>query len=180
MRQQAKVEPALLPEVFEGDRFERVQEEVDEPRFPDPYLGVYRRLVEEMEEDMAVIPGMGTLARILIRRVARDHVAALMADRQDSIMVTVKCPQGHTSFVPFWPENNPRFLRAADELLKQARSADLGHALRTEFVLGLVTEVMSVLEREVESSEQRVRLKESMRDAFRGFLESQQSRRIRG
>lgn len=173
-------EARYLPAEYEGERFERLHESDDHPRFPDPYMDVYLRLVQEMEDDMAVIPGMGTLAQILIRRVARDHVAALMADRQDSVMMAVRCPQGHIAFQPWWPENNARLLRSASELLRQARSADLGHALRTEFVIGLVQEVMTVLEHEVSSPEERVRLKESMRAAFKSFLDAQQSRRIGG
>jgi hypothetical protein len=172
----ARSAPEVLPAEWKGPRFERIREAEDEPRFPDPYMAVYENLVADMESDMAVLPGMGTLAKILIRRVARDHVAALMADRQDSIMVEIRCSQGHVAFAPLWPENNARLLRSASELLKQARSADLGHALRTEFVLGLVTEVMSVLEQVPEES-QRVALKESMRDAFRIYLEGSQKKR---
>lgn len=172
-------DPALLPEVYTGPRYERMAELDDEPRFPDPYMAIYRQRVEEMEEEMAVIPGMGTLAKILIRLVARDHISALMADRQDSIAVQIRCPTCSTVvFNPLWPENNPRLLRSASELLKQARSADLDHALRTEFVLGLVTEVMQVLERDVSDQGQRKLLKESMREAFSEYLMAAQSRRL--
>jgi hypothetical protein len=172
-----KPEPDLLPAAWAGPRYERLGEFDDEPRFPDPYMDLYRRLVEEMEADMAVIPGMGTLARILIRMLARDRVAALMSDRQDSIAVEVRCGQGHSVFVPLWPENNARLLRSANELLKQARAADLDHALRTEYVIGLVAEVMAVLEREVTDSDQRLSLKESMRSAFRSYVDSQNTKR---
>lgn len=174
-------EPARLPDQWSGPRFERIRESDQEPRFPDPYQSIYRKLVDDMESEMAVLPGMGTLALVLIRKVARDHVAALMSDRQDSIAVEIKCPSCKTTvFNPLWPENNNRMLRSASELLKQARSADLGHALRTEFVLGLVSEVMTVLEREVEDPEERIRLKEAFRSSFREFLEgSREKRQIR-
>lgn len=163
-----------LPERWDGPRYERVAELDGEPRFPDPYMDIYLQLVHDMEQDMSVIPGAGTLAGILIRKVARDHIAALMADRQDSVAVTIRCRHGHEAFVPLWPENNARLIRSAQELLKQARSADLDHALRTEFVVGLVAEVMSVLEREVSDPDQRLALKESMRAAFRSYLQSVQ------
>lgn len=173
----AKPDPELLPDNWEGPRYERLGEFVDEPRFPDPYMALYRQLVTEMEADMAVIPGAGTLSRILIRMLVRDRIAALMADRQDSIAVEMRCGQGHVVFVPLWPENNARLLRSADELLKQARSADLDQALRTEFVIGLATEVMGVLEREVEDGDLRVGLKEAMRDAFRRYIEVTNTKR---
>jgi hypothetical protein len=174
-------EARALPEIYDGPRqYERIGELDDEPRFPDPYMALYRQLVDEMEQDTAVLPGMGTIARILIRRLARDHIAALMADRGDSVAVEVKCASGHSAFVPYWPENNARLVRSASELLKQARSADLGHALRTEFVIGLVSEVVAVLEREVEDPELRKALKESMREAFRAYVSAQQTRRLSG
>lgn len=173
------VEPALVPEIYEGPRYERIGEAEDEPRFPDPYMQIYLDMVADMEVEMSVIPGMGALARILIRMVARDRIAALMSDRQDSIAVQIRCGScGSHVFNPLWPENNARLLRSASELLKQARSADLDHALRTEFVLGLVTEVATVIDDVVEDQELRKILKESMRSSFLAYMRTANQKRI--
>lgn len=150
----------------------------EEPRFPEPYLGLYRQLVADALADTSILPGMGTLAGMLIRKVARDYVAGLMADRQDAFDVAVRCPSCQTvHFQPWWPHRDQRMMRAFSQLLTQARAADLEHAVRTEFVIGLVGEVIRVLDMRVDDPELRVRLKEELRDTFTSYLNADQERR---
>lgn len=164
-----------LPVITNNDREEWLHDETDEPDFPEPYRSLYRQYVREMEEDTSILPGMGTVVKLLIRKLARDYIAGLMVDRRDALHGEVVCSScGNTNFVPFWPENSPRLIRSAQELLKQAARADLEGALRMEFVMGLVSILTDLVEKEVEDVEERIRLKELLRGEFVRFTRSRQ------
>ncbi len=135
----------------------------DEPTFPDSVRQrMYRDLVQRMESEATVLPGMGTAVGLIIRKLARDYVVGLMADQGESRAVQ--------------KERDGRMMASFTLLLNQAARSDLEHALRTEFVLGLITETMRVLDGEVEDDVLRVRLKELMSGAFVTYTESVQGR----
>lgn len=138
---------------------------VDEPYFTHRrYLELYRQLVRRMEAEATVLPGMGTTVGMIIRKLARDYVVGVIAD-QTSGPSTARIR-----------ERDGRMMRSFDLLLRQAARSDLEHALRTEFVLGLITETMRVLDGEVEDDALRVRLKELMSGAFVTYTDSVQGR----
>lgn len=142
-----------------------------EPRFPEPYLSQYRALVAQMKEEARVLPGMHTAVGMLIEKAARDHIANLMVDRGDAFGTTIRCGTCHsTLWQPFWPEKDARSMAALQQLLTQAARADLESALRQEFVLGLVSELMRVLDGSVDEPEQRLALKERLRESFTNYL----------
>lgn len=135
----------------------------DEPAFQNPELQVlYRDLVQRMEAEATVLPGMGTAVGLVIRKLARDYVVGLAADQGDSAAAR--------------HERDTRMMQSLRLLFDQASRADLEHALRTEFVIGLVTETMRVLDAEVEDDVLRVRLKELLQEGFVTYTESQQGR----
>ncbi len=139
----------------------------DEPTFPRPeHTQLYNTLVERMEAEASVLPGMGTAVGLMIRTLARDYVVRVIAD------------QGDTEYqaMAVRAEKDRRMLSLFKMLLEQASRADLEHALRTEFVLGLVTEVMRVLDGEVDDSVLRIRLKELMSEAFVTYTDSVKGR----
>jgi hypothetical protein len=144
---------------------------MDEPAFPsDAHQQLYRNLVERMEVEATVLPGMGTAVGLMIRRLARDYVWGLVADQAvagDSAMAmsTAKAM-----------ERDRRMIQLFKMLLEQAGRADLEHALRTEFVLGLIAECIKVLDGEMEPSPERTRLKELLSGAFVTYTESVQGR----
>ena len=63
-----------------------VMEAIDPPRYDEPdfdpeLLEYYRELVVKMEAEATILPGMGTMTGLLIRRLARDVVTGLAADK---------------------------------------------------------------------------------------------------
>ena len=135
----------------------------DEPHFPtEEHQRLYRDLVERMESEASVLPGMGTAVGLLIRKLARDYVVGLMADQGESAARE--------------QERDRRMMQTFRMLLDQAARADLEHALRTEFVLGLITETMRVLDAEVEQDDLRTRLKELLGESFVTYTEAVQGR----
>lgn len=134
----------------------------DEPDFPlEEHRKLYRDLVSRMEAEAAVLPGMGTAVGLIIRNLARDYVVRVIADQN-----------GHWQASARTQERDRRMLASFKLLLDQASRADLEHALRTEFVLGLVTETMGVLDSEVDDHDMRVRLKELLSKSFVTYTEN--------
>ncbi len=121
----------------------------DEPDFSLELLDHYRELVVKMEAEAAILPGMGTMT-------------GLAADKN----------------VPGYSRNerDTRMMQSFRLMMDQASRADLEHALRTEFVIGLVNEVMYVLDAEVADKDARVRLKELLSKRFVTYTESMQGR----
>lgn len=152
----------------------------DEPRFPEPYLSLYRKLVEDAEEEIAILPGAGTISRMLIRKIARDYIAGLMADRQDSIDLEIRCRGcGATLTHPFWPHKDSRMMQGFRQLLDQIKAADLSAAVRTEFVLDLAVQTLALMDGAVEDDELRVELKERIRGTYQKVLEQHNERRVK-
>ena len=144
-----------------------VLEDIDPPRFDEPdfdgeLLEYYRDIVVRMTAEAAILPGMGTMTGLLIRRLARDYVTGLAADKN----------------VPGYKRNERdiRMMQSFRLMMDQASRADLEHALRTEFVIGLVNEVMIVLDAEVADKDARIRLKELLSERFVTYTESMQGR----
>jgi hypothetical protein len=136
----------------------------DEPTFPsEEHRRLYRDLVRKMEAEATVLPGMGTAVGLIIRNLARDYVVRVIADQTGG-------------FAARAAERDRRMMASFKLLLDQAARSDLEHALRTEFVLGLVTEVMKVLDGEVSDDVLRVRLKELISGSFVTYTESVQGR----
>lgn len=131
---------------------------VNEPHFPTlQHQKLYRDLVAKMEAEVKVLPGMGTAIGLIIRKLARDYVTGLMAD------------QGTTAARAL--ERDRRMMASFKLLLDQAVRADLGHALRTEFVVGLLEEVVRILDAEVDERALRTRLKELVGGSFVTYTE---------
>lgn len=149
-------------EVYAGEAEEPLFN--DEPAFPNAhYQRMYRSLVKRMEHEATVLPGMATAVGLIIRKLARDYVVGVMADQGGG-------PPARNM------ENDRRMMASFKMLLDQAARSDLEHALRTEFVLGLITETMKVLDGAVEDDDLRIRLKELMSGAFVGYTDSVQGR----
>jgi len=141
-------------------------EPIDEPSFPTvEHQELYRDLVARMEAEASILPGMSTAVGLVIRRIARDYVVGVIADQG-----------GATGTAARKAERDTRMMQGLRLMFDQAARADLEHALRTEYVLGLVTETMRVLDAEVDDQELRIRLKELLQQAFVTYTESQQGR----
>lgn len=139
----------------------------DEPSWPEEkYAVLYRDLVSKMESEATVLPGMSTAVGMMIRKLARDYVVGVMADQNEDMLGVLARTQ----------ERDRRMLSLFKMLLEQASRSDLEHALRTEFVLGLVTEVMRVLDGEVKDKVLRTKLKELMGSAFVAYTNDVQGR----
>jgi hypothetical protein len=152
----------------------------DEPSFPEPFLGIYRRMVSQAEAEVAVIPGAGVLTSMLIRKTVRDYISGLMADRQQIFDVRVVCANCGTTVVrPWWPHRDARMMASYRELLKQIRAADLGDALRTEFVVDLAQETLRAIDANVEDPADRARVKEAVRTGFQAVLNDFATRRLK-
>lgn len=138
-----------------------------EPSFPtEGHQDLYRDLVIRMEREASILPGMSTAVGLVIRTLARDYVVRLIADQEnDQFRASAKRS-----------ERDNRMMQGFRLLMDQAMKADLGHALRTEFVLGLVGELMRILDAEVDDLAARVRLKELMSSAFVTYTEGVQGR----
>lgn len=135
----------------------------DEPVFPSAeHQQMYRDLVERMEREASVLPGMATAVGLMIRKLARDYVVSVMADQGE--------PAARSQ------ERDRRMMSLMKMLLDQASRADLEHALRTEFVIGLVDGVVRVLDAEVSDDKLRVRLKELISHEFVTYTEAQRGR----
>lgn len=147
---------AVVPEPEERERW-------DEPAFTRPeHMALYRDLVAQIEEDISVLPGMSTVVGLMIRKLVRDYVTGLAADQG------VSAARVH--------ERDARMMQTFRLLLDQANRADLEHALRTEFVVGLVQELMRVFDGEVEDKVLRTRLKELSSRAFVTYTASERGR----
>ncbi len=136
----------------------------DEPNFPRPeQRRLYRTLVQRMEAEAVVLPGMGTAIGMLLRNLARDYVVRVIADQEGGAPARSL-------------ENSQRMQSTFKLYLDQASRADLEQALRTEFVLGLITEQMKVLDGMVEEDKLRVELKEATAKVYLEYVESVQGR----
>ncbi len=171
MSDDKRYELAVVPEIVTDDW-------VDPPRYDEPnfdteeQLILYREKVEEMEAEASILPGVGTAVGMVIRKVARDYVVGLIADKGDTRA------RKH--------ERDTRMIQGFKMLFEQAARADLEHALRTEFVLGLVTELMRILDAELsdelrvtsdeEAKALRVRVKELNSAGFVIYTEGYQGR----
>lgn len=146
-------------EVYEGD-----DPWSDEPNFPRPeHRRLYRSLVQNMTAEATILPGSSTVVGLIIRNLARDYVVRVISDQEGGS--------------PARAHENSRRMQGSFKLyLDQASRSDLEHALRTEFVLGLVTETMKVLNGLVEDDVLRVQLKESIAEAFTTYTKSVQGR----
>ncbi len=154
-------------EVMSADAFP----DVDEPAFPTKdHTELYRGLVRKMEAEATVLPGMGTAVGLIIRRLARDYVWGVVADQAvaSGSVTTVNAARDM--------ERDRRMMNLFKMLLDQAGRADLEHALKTEFVLGLVTEFMKVYDAELEDQVVRIRIKELTKSVAITYVESIQGR----
>lgn len=136
----------------------------DEPNFPRPeHRRLYRSLVHNMTAEATVLPGMKTAVGMLLRNLARDYVVRVIADQAGGSPARAL-------------ENSRRMQATFKLLLDQAARSDLEHALRTEFVLGLATVQMKVLDSLVKDDPLRIKLKDSLAKAFIEFTDNVQGR----
>lgn len=164
-----------LSKVYEIIDVRTDQVDYSEPIFPtDQHQELYRDLVDRMETEASILPGMGTAVGMIIRRLARDYVWGVVADQ--AIAAEADPESARALATARRMEKDSRMMGSFKLLMDQAMRADLEHALRTEFVIGLVKETVRVLDAEVDDKVERVRLKELLQRAFVTYTESVQGR----
>jgi hypothetical protein len=108
----------------------------DEPEFvSERHLMLYRKLVRDMEEESNLNPATKTAMGIAIRTLARDYVVRLIGDQGE--------PRARQQ------ERDRRFMANLKTIIAGAEKANLTAQVHEQYVLGLLGEIMAVLESRV-------------------------------